>query len=452
MTLDLESNQRTVLQLAAFFAELKSNAGQLVSRAGASERGYFSPREEDATNELLVSYWHARNALFDLITNLRQVTQLSAEEQDRAFVVGFAAALLLVDAARFLREVVEVRPLVKRKLNEPAPGFGIPAGVYDTVQKSLVSTRQGWHLYHAIKYFEQHEGRLRARPADSGEEGLLQVILQLRHRLKVPVGQFSRAKLKTRGAQLGSRLTYTLFGRAMYGLQKLAGTLVADKYLRLGHQPALPPEIADQIQGLLQPGDVLAVRKEYALTTYFLPGYWPHVALYLGSAVPDCEAARRESLEPFLQRLGKTALRPGIVLESMRDGVHFRSLSSPFGSDSIVVMRPQLAAADVREALTRSLNHHGKPYDFAFDFTRSDRLVCTEVVYRAFDGIGSMHLPLVQRIGRPTLSGDDLIGMAVASRAFDAVAVFAPTFSREIATGESAQRLIHQARQTEPTV
>ena len=34
-----------------------------------------------------------------------------------------------------------------------------------------------------------------------------------------------------------------------------------------------------------RPGDVLVVRKEYAATNYFLPGYWPHAALVIGSAL-----------------------------------------------------------------------------------------------------------------------------------------------------------------------
>lgn len=450
--LELESNQRTVLHMAPFFEELKSHAREIVKQAGASERGYFSPREEAATGELLVSYWHARNALFDLITNLRRARELPAEQHDRAFVIGFAAALLLVDAARFLREAVEARPVVKRKLNEPAPSFGIPAGVYDTIQKSLLNTRHGWYLYHAVQYFEQHEAEFDAQAAGSDLAALLSVIRRLRHRLDVPVGQFARAKLRTRSLRLGSHVKQALFGRAMYGLQKLAGTLVADKYLRLGHQPALPSGIATEVQGLLQPGDVLAVRKEYALTNYFLPGYWPHVALYLGPAtdLEELEVAEPERLVPHWTRLEEATPGGGVVIESMRDGVHLRAMSSPFGSDSIVVLRPKLVQSDVATALTRSLAHHGKPYDFSFDFSRSDRLVCTEVVYRAFDGIGAMHMPLINRIGRPTLSGDDLISMAVAGASFDAVAVYAPTFSDEIITGAETRRLINQARAMEP--
>jgi len=448
----LDSNQRTVLHLAPFFEELKSQARTLASQTRANERGYFSTREEEATSRLLVSYWHARNALFDLITNVRRAPELPPEEEARSFVTGFCASLLLVDAGRFLRETVESRPIVKRKLNEASPAFGIPAGVYDTIQTSLLSTRNGWHLYHAVQYFNQHEASLDAAAAGTDMEILLAVVRRLRHRLDVPISQFAIAKLRTRSMRLGRRLRHTLFGRAMYGLQKLAGTLVSNRYTRYGHRPALPSAIAQEFQELLHPGDVLVVRKEYALTNYFLPGYWPHAALFLGNttALRQLKGVDQENLNPHWARLEEITPGGDVVMESMRDGVRLRPLSSPFGSDSLVVMRPQLAASDVSEALTRCLSHQGKPYDFDFDFSRSDRLVCTEVVYRAFDGVGAMDLPLVHRVGRPSLSGDDLINMAVAGQSFDAVAVYAPTFSDRIATGAEAQRLINQARGTEP--
>ena len=70
--------------------------------------------------------------------------------------------MLLVDAARFQREHFQEVTPIRRKLDEPDPVFGIPARMYDTVQKSLTSPRHAWHLYHAIQYFQAHRGALRA--------------------------------------------------------------------------------------------------------------------------------------------------------------------------------------------------------------------------------------------------------------------------------------------------
>ena len=76
------------------------------------------------------------------------------------------------------------------------------------------------------------------------------------------------------------------------------------------------------------------------------------------------------------------------------------------------------------EALARGLSHEGKSYDFDFDFNRSDRLVCTEVVYRAYDGLDGIRLPFTERAGRKTLAAEDLLDYSLDSEYFEPVAIF----------------------------
>ena len=78
-----------------------------------------------------------------------------------------------------------------------------------------------------------------------------------------------------------------------------------------------------------------------------------------------------------------------------------------------------------------------------FDFFRADRLVCTEVVCRAFDGAGPLRFELTMRSGRPTLSAEDLLQMAVVGRGFDPVALFGcPGCERGIVTGPAVVPLL----------
>ncbi len=434
---------RTVTHAATYFDELKVTADALAERGEGESRGYLTPTEEDDILGLLVSYWQARNALLELITSFRRDEQLSSEDRPAAFLTAFAAALVLIDAARFLRETVEDRSIVRRKLNEPAPQFGIPAGVYDTVQHSLLGAQNAWHLYHAIRYFEEHQPQLRALAAASDLAPVMEVIDRLRHRLDVSAAQFARARLRTRASQAVRSLHQDTLGRALYGLQKLSGNLLSDQYVRRGHQPQLPVAIADRVRAMLAPGDVLVVRKEYALTNYFLPGFWPHAALYLGdaAALEQLGVGAQDHVRPrWAKLLDAASDEPRRVLEAMKDGVQIRTLGSPLASDSIVVLRPRLSSGEVAQALARVLAHEGKSYDFDFDFRRSDRLVCTEVVYRAYDGVGPMRLPLVRRAGRPTLSGGDLIGMALERRHFHPMAVFIP--GGELVLGETVDGVL----------
>ena len=445
-----QSHLRTVVQLAQTLEELKAEATQLTSSVSTAEQGHFTPHQEFQVLSLLIVYWQARNALLELVSSLRKDDQVYGSAGEATFLTGFAAALLLVDAARFLRETVHDRPILKRKLNEPNVEFGIPANVYDTVQKSLLSTRHAWHLYHAIEYYRTHEKQLLARgQQDASLLPLLGIIERLKHRLDVSIAQFAGVRLRTRIGRVAHGLQEKILGRAIYGLQKLGGLAVANRYVKRGHQPGLPAEISDQLTQVLRPGDVVATRKEYALTNYFLPGYWPHVALYLG------DGSELQQLGIADQEAFQANQVPGIaatddshrVLESMKDGVLVRSLQSPFASDSIAILRPHLELAPIGQALIRGLGHAGKRYDFSFDFSRSDQLVCTEVVYRSYDGIENMQFSLVRRAGRMTLSGNDLVEMALQRQCFDPVAVYAPMFQPSVCTDQEADSLIRRCLQ-----
>lgn len=444
---------RTVVHLSQYFTELKGRAEPSLQAAQAQRRGYFTPSEDEAVRHLLVSYWQSRNALFDLVISFRDDTSLSAELRPAAFLVAFAASTLLVDAARFMREAFEGRSIVRDKLNEPEPYFGIPAGTYDAVQKSLTSPRHAWHLYHALKYYAAHQAELRALAAGGELAPVLAVVETLGGRLDVPALRYAKARLRFRAAEAAGRLRRDLVGQSLYGMQKLVSSLAAHVYVRPGHRPALPAAIADQIRQLARPGDVMITRKEYAITNYFLPGYWPHAALYLGDgpALEQLGIDRHDNVRPrWVRLLEPAAPEPRRVLEAMADGVRIRELTSPMGCDSLAILRPRLSTADVAEALARGLFHEGKPYDFDFDFTRSDRLVCTEVVYRAYEGIGGVRFELSRRAGRLVLSAGDLLAMALDRNHFEPVAVYAPTYSAELLQGPPAEELFKQKRVTVP--
>jgi hypothetical protein len=223
-----------------------------------------------------------------------------------------------------------------------------------------------------------------------------------------------------------------------------------------GHRPGLPPGIRAEVVALLRPGDVLVVRKEFAATNYFLPGYWPHAALVLGAAgdlhrlgIADNEhvRARLQLLENAPQSRDRAAALSGgspLVLEAMKDGVRVRSIDSPLASDSVIVLRPKLATPQIACALAQALMHEGKPYDFDFDFSRSHRMVCTEVVYRAFEGVGDVRFELPRHVGRFALAAGDLLRMALAERHFSLIAAYAPADGPTLMFGEAAAEVVRR--------
>ena len=102
----------------------------------------------------------------------------------------------------------------------------------------------------------------------------------------------------------------------------------------------------------------------------------------------------------------------------------------------MAIIRPQLSPGDVADAIGRGFFHAGKGYDFDFDFARSDRLVCTEVVYRSYEGIGGISFELTRRAGRMTLAAEDLLQKAINKDGMATHAVYCPAKSEKILFGD----------------
>ena len=132
------------------------------------------------------------------------------------------------------------------------------------------------------------------------------------------------------------------------------------------------------------------------------------------------------------------------VLEAIKDGVRIRSVNSALNSDSVVVIRPLMEPADIARAISHGLMHEGKPYDFDFDFCYSHRLVCTEVVYRAYEGVAGTQFDLRRHVGRFALAAGDLLRMALARRHFEILAAYVPTRSPQLELGAAAAQIVRR--------
>jgi hypothetical protein len=70
------------------------------------------------------------------------------------------------------------------------------------------------------------------------------------------------------------------------------------------------------------------------------------------------------------------------------------------------VLRPRLPLVERAQALTRAFHYMGRPYDFHFDFQTDSALVCTELVYKAYEpapGLRGLRLKLEEIVGRTAI-------------------------------------------------
>src|SRR5205085_12343037 len=185
-----------------------------------------------------------------------------------------------------------------------------------------------------------------------------------------------------------------------YRAQTFVATWIGDTKVREPHggKALIQPAQVKELRVKLKPGDVMLERRNWFLSNAFLPGYWPHSALYVGTA----EDLRRLGLDrdprilahwkDFIERDDKGHER--VIIEAVSEGVVFTALEHSVGeADAAAFLRPNISEDRIKEGIARAFSHAGKPYDFEFDFFSTDKLVCSELVFRAYDG--DIHFPLI---------------------------------------------------------
>ena len=78
---------------------------------------------------------------------------------------------------------------------------------------------------------------------------------------------------------------------------------------------------------------------------------------------------------------------------------------------TIVVLRPNLSQKAVAGAILNAFHYRGRPYDFNFDFRTDSELVCSELIFKAYQTSGDaegLSLPLSDILGRPIISPNEI--------------------------------------------
>lgn len=443
--------RRAVTALAGAVDEIEATRpdGALVS--AAVDRGVFRPVEEADLLSWFARFLTVRSELWEVIGDVSgpidgSVDRVLDTEHWRCFVLGYTSACLIVRLDRLLLEEVANDSLTQRKLNEGSIQHRIPRKQYTAVFESFTNPGKARSMEEAMRFARRHR-RLIEAMADDPVVGEFVVGLAERENVLEPSRRRYFSLLINYLIHTFRRRGASARQQTIFAALETGGRVASE--LRDQWTPGKVDEgVRRQLESLLQPGDVLICRHERALTNLFLPGFWPHAALYIGSETDRDRLGIEIDDERKARWSGDRR-----VFEALKDGVLFRPLETTLEVDAVAVIRPQLDPSEIARAISRVAEHEGKLYNFDFDFFRSDRLVCTEVVYRAYDGLGPISIPLCERSGRQTLSAEDLLDLAVAGDGFDPVAVFGgPTCAESLVEGEAARVAISPENRVAPSL
>ena len=415
LRLQLESDEKSLSDILLGLDDLEARALSVQEDFAAGQRSYDNEADNDAVRQLLLSYLNYRTALIRAIWKYQRHADVADERlRLRAFLLDFTAASALYETSlKFVHQFNRSEETVAR-LNEGEPIWNIPPGLYDRIEANLSSRASIRMLESALQYYRSIKDRLEANRL--GETSAYQpfhaAIADSEDTIKRLGDPLWQQKTVVAAKDLGK-----LLRTVQYQTQSLVSTWIGDVKIREPRQgqALIRPEQLAHLHEKLQPGDILLERRNWYMSNAFLPGYWPHAALYVGTAddLQQLGLDRDPRVRPFWEEFSQSdhAGHPHVIIEALSEGVIFASLEHSIGgADSAAVLRPNLSEDEIKEAIARAFSHAKKPYDFEFDFASRDKLVCTEVVYRAYGAnSGPIRFPLKKILGRKTMPAVELV-------------------------------------------
>lgn len=333
-----------------------------------------------------------------------------------AFMAQYRFALELLDAADRI-------PAADAVLNDAAPEAGLERGVYDAFKLRFLNVNRAAE-------FAWYQGALRLLGGRGGPATRRQIRADTAALLSLGAGRGEALTAKN-VLDIVKKAGLSAWFPVQQGVSEWMGTV---KLHREGRTLITLEQIA-RLAPLLRPGDILLQRREWYLSNVGLPGFWCHAALYVGTPeerrryfddpgarewamaeggaggdaealiAAKCPEAHAKSAAPVEED------RPPRVLEAIRPGVVFTSLERSAKADSLAALRPRVPRREKARALLTAFRYAGRPYDFDFDFRTDSALVCSELVYKAYEpreGFAGLNLPLTEVVGRPVCSPNDI--------------------------------------------
>lgn len=347
----------------------------------------------------------------------------TAIEKRRFFLPTFACFVAQYHYTLQYLQQLGHNPSMDVILNESSPEFGLEQSTYAKIKFRYLNVLRGaefarlYVVYYSLrqelesplqKAIEEDSDAIWAMGRGNGPA------LTLQNAIKI-IGDFG----------------FTAWFPIQKGVSEFMGKT---KVWRMGVSLISPDQI-ESLKKQLQPGDILLQRREWYATNAGIPGFWTHAALYIGTP----EERRRYltsnevgewikhqgyddgSFESLLQQKYPKKYLQSIqtdehgnvprVIEAIGEGVSFTTLEHSAEADSLVVLRPYLSQISIAHALVEAFRYSGRPYDFNFDFRTDSKLVCSELIYKVYEGNRStpgLSLPLPEVLNRPLLSPNEI--------------------------------------------
>ncbi|MFC1884142.1 YiiX/YebB-like N1pC/P60 family cysteine hydrolase [Thermodesulfobacteriota bacterium] len=349
--------------------------------------------------------------------------KLEKPEKKTAFRTAYASFLLQYRYCLEFIGLADRDGCLHTILNESDNMLGIPEGTYSQLKFRFLNVGRGSEFLRLNTIYRYY----RPDPENTLTKGINEDIREL---VKAGMGKGSLLTLKN-----ALKIVKNAGVTAWFPVQKGVSQWMGDTKVARPHKVLIKENQIEKILPKLEPGDILLERREWYLSNIGLPGFWTHAALFIGTPEMRNQYFKGPEVNEFIEKFGKKCknlnqllkarypasyeLSNGIqadghrpmVIEAISEGVVFTTIQHSFAADSAAVLRPILSKAEKAFAILRAFHYSGRPYDFNFDFLTDSELVCTELVYKSYEGTettNGLKLPLKSMLGKELISANDI--------------------------------------------
>lgn len=367
---------------------------------------------------------------FYLVKNKRKMKnhKFTVEEQE-ALMLSLSVAVTLFDTTLYTYYKFHDNPKMRRLLNEKDSAYRREGNTFEKSVEGIFSFKNSRYLQRAINLYEKFYVENKPAYVDEDLERAHQIIQEsyLYNNFKdrkisgvlhdVCLILASRIKISAKAkvdflAYIGNSVIYygsKFFGNVVGSFQKRRGLLYKDDAF-----------LAD-VESKIRPMDVLLEKTPFRLTDNFIPGYWGHAAIYIGTEEDLKELGIWE--HELVQQYAKEISKGKLVVEALRDKVQMNSIEhfSDIDDFALIRLRVELTKQQLIDHILRALSHVGKKYDFSFDVETGDTIVCSELHYRTFIDV---KFNTTSYIGRSTISVDQVAEQGKVGMPFEPIILY----------------------------
>lgn len=319
----------------------------------------------------------------------------------KGIMLSLSAALTLYDNYLLVIAMYQQNDQLRRIIDQADMGFGLSSNHLLEASLAFHSVINREKMKYAIKFYQNNittsqEGSLNYLSSLIEQSPSYQIMqndstlsfLQNKIKFYTIASNDSLKKLEKEGVNLLS----LIFGNTVGMIESRKGKL----YHRL--------TVQNELLKTLQPGDILLEKTPFRLTDQFIPGYWGHAAIWVGNEnnLKQLDLWDHPTIKPWHDDIQNGHS----VIQALRSGVELDPLSHFMNIDDMVVLRDNtMTTAQLQKVIINAFRQLGKSYDFNFDISTSDRIVCSELVY-----ISYLHInwPTEKALGRYTISPDHI--------------------------------------------